>query len=117
MTFQHKRLVLAFSLPLMISAAALIGLPTAAFGQSPAEEDKEVLYWYDPMVPQQKFDKPGKSPFMDMELIPRYADEGSDGASISIDPSVTQNLGVRLDRKSTRLNSSHMSESRMPSSA
>jgi len=96
MTFQHKRLVLAFSLPLMISAAALIGLPTAAFGQSPAEEDKEVLYWYDPMVPQQKFDKPGKSPFMDMELIPRYADEGSDGASISIDPSVTQNLGVRL---------------------
>ena len=50
MTFQHKRLVLAFSLPLMISAAALIGLPTAAFGQSPAEEDKEVL-WYDPMVP------------------------------------------------------------------
>ena len=96
MTFQHKRLVLAFSLPLMISAAALIGLPTAAFGQSPAEEDKEVLYWYDPMVPQQKFDKPGKSPFMDMELIPRYADEGSDGASISIDPSVTQNLGVRF---------------------
>ena len=90
MTFQHKRLVLAFSLPLMIRAAALIGLPTAAFGQSPAEEDKEVLYWYDPMVPQQKFDKPGKSPFMDMELIPRYADEGSDGASISIDPSVTQ---------------------------
>src|SRR3546814_20965000 len=99
MTFQHKRLVLAFSLPLMISAAALIGLPTAALGQSPAEEDKEVLYWYDPMVPQQKFDKPGKSPFMDMELIPRYADEGSDGASISIDPSVTPNLGVRSEAR------------------
>jgi len=96
MTFQLKRLALVLSFPLMISATALFGLSTAAFGQSPAEKDKEVLYWYDPMVPQQKFDKPGKSPFMDMDLVPRYADEGSDGASITIDPSVTQNLGMRL---------------------
>ncbi|HUP95411.1 MAG TPA: heavy metal-binding domain-containing protein, partial [Burkholderiales bacterium] len=29
---------------------------------------KKVLYWHDPMVPGQKFDKPGKSPFMDMQL-------------------------------------------------
>lgn len=32
----------------------------------PAASDKEgrkVLYWHDPMVPGQKFDKPGKSPF------------------------------------------------------
>src|SRR3546814_20910933 len=33
---------------------------------------------------------------MDMDLVPRYADEGGDGASMSIDPSVTQNLGMRL---------------------
>ena len=26
-------------------------------------------------IPQQKFDKPGKSPFMDMQLVPKYADE------------------------------------------
>jgi len=96
MTFQFKRMALVLSLPLMVSATALFGLSTAAFGQSPAKEGKEVLYWYDPMVPQQKFDKPGKSPFMDMELVPRYADEGGDGASMSIDPSVTQNLGMRL---------------------
>ena len=32
-----------------------------------------VLYWHDPMVPGQKFDKPGKSPFMDMQLVPVYA--------------------------------------------
>src|SRR3546814_7453878 len=31
--------------------------------------DRQVLYWYDPMVPTQHFDKPGKSPFMDMELV------------------------------------------------
>ncbi|MCH2342394.1 efflux RND transporter periplasmic adaptor subunit [Pseudomonas sp. NPDC047963] len=96
MTFQLKRLALVLSFPLMISATALFGLSTAAFGQSPAEKDKEVLYWYDPMYPQQKFDEPGKSPFMDMDLVPRYADEGGDGASMSIDPSVTQNLGMRL---------------------
>jgi membrane fusion protein, copper/silver efflux system len=27
-----------------------------------------------PCTPQQKFDKPGKSPFMDMQLVPQYAD-------------------------------------------
>lgn len=75
-------------------------MPDAAAEQSPKTQDeRKVLYWYDPMVPQQKFDKPGKSPFMDMELVPRYADsaaDGADGAAISIDPSLTQNLGLRL---------------------
>ncbi len=62
---------------------------------SPADE-RRVLYWYDPMVPSQRFDKPGKSPFMDMELVPKYADEGGDAASVRIDPSIAQNLGMRL---------------------
>lgn len=57
---------------------------------------RTVLYWYDPMVPTQKFDKPGKSPFMDMELVPKYADEGGDASTVKIDPGVAQNLGVRL---------------------
>jgi Cu(I)/Ag(I) efflux system membrane fusion protein len=55
---------------------------------------KRVLYWYDPMYPQQKFDKPGKSPFMDMQLVPKYADE-VEGGTVSISPQVVQNLGVR----------------------
>jgi Cu(I)/Ag(I) efflux system membrane fusion protein len=69
---------------------------TAAESNSRAQEQRKVLYWYDPMVPQQKFDKPGKSPFMDMQLVPRYADSIADSAAISIDPSLTQNLGLRL---------------------
>jgi Cu(I)/Ag(I) efflux system membrane fusion protein len=64
--------------------------------------DRRVLYWYDPMLPQHHFDKPGKSPFMDMELVPRYADEGATGSGIQtgirIDPQVTQNLGLREAR-------------------
>ena len=59
-------------------------------------------YWYDPMHPGQHFDKPGKSPFMDMQLVPKYADravsDGKHGApvNIEIDPRVVQTLGVRL---------------------
>ncbi|MHB1144800.1 MAG: efflux RND transporter periplasmic adaptor subunit [Thiobacillus sp.] len=63
---------------------------------APAQDGRTVLYWYDPMTPQQKFDKPGKSPFMDMDLVPKYADEGGDAATVKIDPGVAQNLGVRL---------------------
>ncbi len=96
MIFQLKRLALVLSLPLMIGATAAVILPAAAFAKTPEEEGKEVLYWYDPMSPQQKFDEPGKSPFMDMDLVPRYADDGENGAPMSIDPSVTQNLGMRL---------------------
>jgi Cu(I)/Ag(I) efflux system membrane fusion protein len=65
--------------------------PAAA---SVAGADRKVLYWYDPMVPQQKFDKPGKSPFMDMQLVPKYADEAPAGG-VAVDPRVAQTLGVR----------------------
>ncbi|EJM62847.1 efflux RND transporter periplasmic adaptor subunit [Pseudomonas sp. GM48] len=59
-------------------------------------DERKVLYWYDPMYPQQKFDKPGKSPFMDMQLVPQYASGAGDRASVSIDPGLTQNLGLRF---------------------
>jgi membrane fusion protein, copper/silver efflux system len=56
---------------------------------------KKILYWHDPMVPGQKFDKPGKSPFMDMQLVPVYEDEGGQGG-VTIDPRMQQSLGVRI---------------------
>jgi Cu(I)/Ag(I) efflux system membrane fusion protein len=55
---------------------------------------KRILYWHDPMKPEQKFEQPGKSPFMDMQLVPVYAD-GSAAGGITISPRVQQNLGVR----------------------
>ena len=61
----------------------------------PAMSDAKVLYWYDPMFPQQKFDKPGKSPFMDMQLVPKHANESGE-AGVAINPTVLQNLGARL---------------------
>ncbi|WP_237174028.1 efflux RND transporter periplasmic adaptor subunit [Paracandidimonas lactea] len=60
-----------------------------------SKTDRKVLYWHDPMVPSQHFDKPGKSPFMDMALQPVYADEGGAAAGIKVDPSLQQNLGIR----------------------
>ena len=56
---------------------------------------KKVLYWHDPMVPGPKFDKPGKSPFMDMQLVPMYADGGGDDNAVTVSSRVQQNLGVR----------------------
>src|SRR6266702_6045419 len=56
---------------------------------------KRILYWHDPMVPGQKFDKPGKSPFMDMQLVPVYEDGGGGAGGVSIDPRMRQSLGVR----------------------
>jgi Cu(I)/Ag(I) efflux system membrane fusion protein len=72
------------------------GHSPASVEAAPQADQGKVLYWYDPMVPQQKFDQPGKSPFMDMQLVPRYAEEGGDSAAVSIDASITQNLGMRL---------------------
>jgi Cu(I)/Ag(I) efflux system membrane fusion protein len=54
----------------------------------------EPLYWYDPMHPERHFDAPGKSPFMDMQLIPKYADAA--GATVvRVAPGMAQNLGIR----------------------
>ena len=61
-----------------------------------ASAERQALYWYDPMYPQQKFDKPGKSPFMDMQLVPQYASGSDDRATISVDSGVMQNLGMRV---------------------
>ena len=66
-----------------------------ATGGTDATSGKKVLYWHDPMVPGQKFDKPGKSPFMDMQLVPVYADGDGDEGKVTISPRVQQNLGVR----------------------
>lgn len=64
--------------------------------------ERKVLYWHDPMVPGKKFDKPGKSPFMDMDLVPKYADESSMEESggkpvVSISAGNVQKMGVRTE--------------------
>jgi Cu(I)/Ag(I) efflux system membrane fusion protein len=68
---------------------------TSATGEkTDPKTGRKVLYWHDPMVPNQHFDKPGKSPFMNMQLEPVYADEGGSNG-IKIDAGLQQNLGIR----------------------
>ncbi|WP_414449824.1 efflux RND transporter periplasmic adaptor subunit [Burkholderia sp. 22PA0099] len=69
-------------------------VPAAGVDRRDASATRKVLYWHDPMVPNQHFDKPGKSPFMDMQLQPVYADEGG-AHGIRIAPTLQQNLGIR----------------------
>ncbi|MBC8118178.1 MAG: efflux RND transporter periplasmic adaptor subunit, partial [Burkholderiaceae bacterium] len=56
---------------------------------------KKILYYHDPMVPGNKFDKPAKSPFMNMMLVPVYQDSDADASQVTVSPRVQQNLGVR----------------------
>ena len=90
----------------LASAAFLVGRssasadttgPTvaAASASAAAVAGRKVLYWHDPMVPGQRFDKPGKSPFMDMQLAPVYADSDA-GSGVTVSAGVQQSLGIRM---------------------
>jgi membrane fusion protein, copper/silver efflux system len=100
------------AIALAVAVVALLGLGAASGywwaqrsmpldgpGAANAAGDKRrILYWHDPMVPGQKFDKPGKSPFMDMQLVPVYADEAAEGGEVRVNPNMVQNLGIRLGK-------------------
>ena len=74
-----------------------MGIKSAApVGVMQDNSGKVVKYWYDPMVPTQKFDKPGKSPFMDMQLAPKYAESDGENAGVAISSQTQHNLGIRL---------------------
>lgn len=99
-----KPLILTLVAVAVVSGLAgyLLGKPTsqtpaavATHADTAADNSRTVLYWYDPMSPGQRFDKPGKSPFMDMELVPRYAGESADDGGVTISARQQQNLGVR----------------------
>ena len=119
---RNDKIALLFCLAVVIAAGGLVFMrhrttgarlneshdAPAAQGASAAADKRKPQYWYDPMHASDHFDKPGKSPFMDMQLVPKYADPGptdvggappAAGAppgSIAVDSRVVENLGVRL---------------------
>ncbi|MBA2676144.1 efflux RND transporter periplasmic adaptor subunit [Ramlibacter sp.] len=64
-------------------------------GDTDPATGRRILYYHDPMVPGKKFDAPGKSPFMNMMLVPAYADADADQGRVSVSPRMQQNLGIR----------------------
>lgn len=81
-------------------------ITSAANNQAMAADSgstSKALYWYDPMVPEQHFDKPGLSP-MGMQMVPKYADGmGSAKGTVRIDSAAQQNLGVRIAQVQRRV--------------
>ena len=59
--------------------------------------ERKVLYWKSPMVAGEIHTGPGQDS-MGHDLVPVYEDEASEAGVIRIDPVVTQNMGVRVDR-------------------
>jgi multidrug efflux pump subunit AcrA (membrane-fusion protein) len=64
----------------------------------PATHDRKALYWYDPMKPEVHFNHAGKSPFMDMPLLPKYTDEAP-GAGAGAPPPGFSVVKIPLERR------------------
>lgn len=62
--------------------------------------ERKVLFWYDPMHPAYKSDKPGIAPDCGMQLVPKYAEEQASMAkmpsgTVAISADKQQLIGVR----------------------
>ena len=69
-----------------------------ASGATASKSERKILYWYDPMHPQYKSNKPGKAPDCGMDLVPKYADDLPSSmapGSIMISAGKQQLIGVR----------------------
>lgn len=87
---------------LFVLIAGIAGYLIATAGsKQQAESGRRILYWYDPMVPQEHYPGPGKSS-MNMDLQPKYADEGAQGGGVTVSPTVMQNLGIRMAKVQMR---------------
>jgi Cu(I)/Ag(I) efflux system membrane fusion protein len=103
-----RALLISFILAVLL-VTAVVAYRAGRDGRGPAESSRDhhastgspapstsakVLYWYDPMTPAQHSDQPGLSP-MGMQMVPKYADIGTDTNTVHIDAATVQNLGVR----------------------
>jgi Cu(I)/Ag(I) efflux system membrane fusion protein len=66
---------------------------------APTSGERKIRHWVAPMDPSFVANAPGKSP-MGMDLVPVYEDEtrADHGNTLTIDPVIVQNMGVRLER-------------------
>ncbi|MBI4667051.1 MAG: efflux RND transporter periplasmic adaptor subunit [Nitrospinae bacterium] len=101
----QKRFIVTLALALVIGVGyfgrhAITGIFISGHGKTPAQQaaqpkERKILYWHDPMLPDFRSDKPGKSP-MGMDLVPKYADEeSSTEGAVKVSPVFTQTIGVK----------------------
>src|SRR3546814_14800572 len=90
------KLGLAAAAIALTAGGAGYGIATFSHAQAAdpgADASRKILYWYDPMVPSQHFDKPGKARIMDMQLVPKCADTGQPEAGDPIEQAGTKSRG------------------------
>lgn len=97
---QRARLGLAAALIALVAGGAGYGIAHLGGQQEPpvqsGDAGRKVLYWYDPMVPQEHYNNPETLSSMGMKTIPKYVDEGgSEAPGVRIDPATSQTLGLR----------------------
>jgi Cu(I)/Ag(I) efflux system membrane fusion protein len=98
--FASARLLAALSLaPLLAACGGSTSKPPDGTAAKPAIKtevaaEPRVLYYYDPMRPEVHFDKPGQSPFMAMDLVPKLAAEEI-GSGVAVSAAVVESLGIR----------------------
>ena len=98
----RERPVLIAALALLLAVLAAIAGYEFAISEKAQTQSagRPILYWYDPMVPNEHYRGPGKSS-MGMALQPKYADEAAQGG-VRVSPAMQQNLGIRLARVEVR---------------
>jgi len=87
----------------VLAAALVAGIGGYWIGASgdddtASNDDRKVLYYYDPMVPREHYTDPDTLSSMGMKTIPKYADDAGSGAGpgVSVNPAAMQNLGIRV---------------------
>lgn len=90
----------------VLGAAVVAGIGGYWLGQGPDDAGTggaeggcaKVLYWYDPMVPREKYDNPDSLSSMGMKTVPKCADDAAASTSpgVTVDPAARQNLGIRV---------------------
>lgn len=80
---------------------------SSSSSKEPASGERKVLYWFDPMHPAYKSDKPGTAPDCGMTLVPKYAEDQTTAkmpaGTVTISPEKQVLAGVRtavVERKS-----------------
>ena len=103
-----RKPIYAIFLFLLLAAAFIAGIwyNQRAAARATSASGRRILYYYDPMHPAYKSDKPGIAPDCGMELEPVYADGGSadparkssfmSAGTVNISPEKQQIIGVRV---------------------
>jgi Cu(I)/Ag(I) efflux system membrane fusion protein len=79
------------------SGLLALALVVAGCSNTPPAQ-RRILYYYDPMHPAYRSDKPGKAPDCGMDLVAKYAGDAPDGGSIRLSPDQLALAGIEIVR-------------------